>query len=90
MVRIRLRSYGPSIPIIERAKTELTALRNRRILDTVHVMFISHTVYTYTITDFGDFAAIPKPVWSVSSFVHSDIPEFGLTSSHFQEYGGEE
>ena len=78
MARIRLHSYGSSIPTIERAKTKTTVLRNRRILDTVHVMFISHTVYTYTITDFGDFAAIPKPVWSVSSFVYP-IPEFGLT-----------
>ncbi|KAI0712973.1 hypothetical protein C8T65DRAFT_739183 [Cerioporus squamosus] len=35
------------------------------ILDTVHVVFISHTVYTYTVTDFGNFAALPKPVWSI-------------------------
>ncbi|KAI0712971.1 hypothetical protein C8T65DRAFT_829169, partial [Cerioporus squamosus] len=34
------------------------------ILDTVHLAFISHTVYTYTVTDFGDFAALSKPVWS--------------------------
>ncbi|KAI0717296.1 hypothetical protein C8T65DRAFT_122098 [Cerioporus squamosus] len=35
------------------------------ILDTVHVVFTSHTVYTYTVTDFGNFAVLPKPVWSM-------------------------
>ncbi|RPD63688.1 hypothetical protein L227DRAFT_358758 [Lentinus tigrinus ALCF2SS1-6] len=35
------------------------------ILDTVHIVLISHTVYTYTIIDFGNFAALPKPVWSM-------------------------
>ncbi len=37
----------------------------RRILDTVHLVLISHAVYTYTVTDFGDFAAVSTPVWSV-------------------------
>ncbi|KAI0957935.1 hypothetical protein AcW1_006162 [Taiwanofungus camphoratus] len=35
------------------------------LLDSVHLAFITHTVYTYTITDFGDPLAITKPIWSV-------------------------
>ncbi|RDX48037.1 hypothetical protein OH76DRAFT_694526 [Lentinus brumalis] len=35
------------------------------ILDTVHLVLISHAVYTYTVTDFGDFAAVSTPVWSM-------------------------
>ncbi|TFK90378.1 hypothetical protein K466DRAFT_596979 [Polyporus arcularius HHB13444] len=35
------------------------------ILDTVHLVLISHAVYTYTVTDFGDLAAVSTPVWSM-------------------------
>lgn len=53
----------------------------------MHVVFISHTVYTYTVTDFGDFPALPKPLWSVPSSVCHVVPR-PLTPSLLQELGG--
>ncbi|KAI0746744.1 hypothetical protein C8Q80DRAFT_793006 [Daedaleopsis nitida] len=35
------------------------------ILDTLHVVLICHTVYTYAVTHFGSLAALQKPTWSV-------------------------
>ncbi|RPD79131.1 hypothetical protein L226DRAFT_241453 [Lentinus tigrinus ALCF2SS1-7] len=34
-------------------------------LDTLHLALISHTVYEYTVTDFGNFIALLEPTWSV-------------------------
>ncbi|KAG6376909.1 hypothetical protein JVT61DRAFT_940 [Boletus reticuloceps] len=37
-----------------------------RLLETVHQVFIGHTVYYYTITHFLDIAALlGKPIWSL-------------------------
>ncbi|KAL1944041.1 hypothetical protein VTO73DRAFT_3859 [Trametes versicolor] len=35
------------------------------ILDTVHLIMVTHTVYHYAITNFGDFLGVLKPTWSV-------------------------
>ncbi|KAH9896845.1 hypothetical protein C8Q73DRAFT_687432 [Cubamyces lactineus] len=34
-------------------------------LDTLHLILVSHTVYSYTITNFGNVPALLKPTWSV-------------------------
>ncbi|KAJ8487784.1 hypothetical protein ONZ51_g3979 [Trametes cubensis] len=34
-------------------------------LDTLHLLLISHTVYSYTISNFGNIPALLKPTWSV-------------------------
>ncbi|KAI0324065.1 hypothetical protein GY45DRAFT_1439311 [Cubamyces sp. BRFM 1775] len=34
-------------------------------LDTLHLFLVSHTVYSYTITNFGNIPALLKPTWSV-------------------------
>jgi hypothetical protein len=36
-----------------------------RLLDTLHLMFVTHAVYWFTITNFGDFLALEKAVWCV-------------------------
>ncbi|EMD32385.1 hypothetical protein CERSUDRAFT_27689, partial [Gelatoporia subvermispora B] len=38
---------------------------NFRILDTLHQIFASHLVYTYTVTNFGDIVALITETWSV-------------------------
>ncbi|KAI0324066.1 hypothetical protein GY45DRAFT_1289503 [Cubamyces sp. BRFM 1775] len=38
-------------------------------LDTFHLILISHTVYSYTITNFGNVPALLSPTWSVISQV---------------------
>jgi hypothetical protein len=35
------------------------------IFDTIHQMLISHTIYIYLITDFGDVASLDNIVWSL-------------------------
>lgn len=37
--------------------------RHLRILDTVHLIMVTHTVYHYAITNFGDFLGVLKPTW---------------------------
>ncbi|KAH9831930.1 uncharacterized protein C8Q71DRAFT_778659 [Rhodofomes roseus] len=39
------------------------------VLDTIHLAFIGHAVYTYVITDFGDMDAIAQPLWSITAHV---------------------
>ncbi|EPT04839.1 hypothetical protein FOMPIDRAFT_1045521 [Fomitopsis schrenkii] len=39
------------------------------VLDTIHLAFIGHAVYTYVITDFGNIQAIEKPLWSITAHV---------------------
>ena len=34
------------------------------MLDTFHLICISHTMYTYLVTNFGDLLADSKPTWS--------------------------
>ncbi|KAI0659168.1 hypothetical protein C8Q70DRAFT_155265 [Cubamyces menziesii] len=34
-------------------------------LDSLHLILVSHTVYSYTITNFGNVPALLKPTWSV-------------------------
>lgn len=36
------------------------------ILDTVHLTFITHTLYTYCVSNFGNAAALTRSIWSVS------------------------
>ncbi|KAK0202328.1 hypothetical protein DFS33DRAFT_885130 [Desarmillaria ectypa] len=35
------------------------------VFDTVHQALISHTVYTYLVTHYGDAAELQKTVWSL-------------------------
>ncbi|KAI0701745.1 hypothetical protein C8Q76DRAFT_756777 [Earliella scabrosa] len=39
------------------------------ILDTLHIVLISHTVYTYSVTHFGNQAELQKPTWSVVAHI---------------------
>ncbi|KAI0717412.1 hypothetical protein C8T65DRAFT_116374 [Cerioporus squamosus] len=34
-------------------------------LDTLHLAFVSHTVYEFCVTNFGNFIALLEPTWSV-------------------------
>ncbi|KAI0371924.1 hypothetical protein BV20DRAFT_1051116 [Pilatotrama ljubarskyi] len=34
-------------------------------LDSLHLVFVTHTVYTYAVKDFANFLALEVPVWSV-------------------------
>lgn len=34
-----------------------------RALDSLHLILVSHTVYSYTITNFGNVPALLKPTW---------------------------
>ncbi|KAI0744236.1 hypothetical protein C8Q80DRAFT_1122475 [Daedaleopsis nitida] len=40
-----------------------------RVLDTLHVVLKSHTVYTYAITNFGNILALLKPTWSLVCYI---------------------
>ncbi|RDX54474.1 hypothetical protein OH76DRAFT_1397786 [Lentinus brumalis] len=35
------------------------------VLDTLHLAFVSHTVYEYCVADFGNLIALLEPTWSV-------------------------
>ncbi|KAI0674273.1 hypothetical protein C8Q78DRAFT_1075936 [Trametes maxima] len=35
------------------------------VLDSLHLALVTHTVYLYAVTDFGNFLAIEVPTWSV-------------------------
>ncbi|KAF8963156.1 hypothetical protein BDZ97DRAFT_1920048 [Flammula alnicola] len=35
------------------------------ILDLVHLLFMTHGIYTYLISDFGDYEALTRPTWSL-------------------------
>lgn len=39
------------------------------ILDTIHLAFVTHAVYSYAILDFGDYLSISKPLWCITSHV---------------------
>lgn len=39
------------------------------LLDTLHVTLITHAMYTYLISDFGDFLEILHPVWSIMTMI---------------------
>jgi hypothetical protein len=34
-----------------------------RLLDTLHVVLVTHMLYWYTITNFGDYLVLAKTVW---------------------------
>lgn len=36
-----------------------------RLLDTLHVVLLAHFIYHYTITNFGDYAALVPNMWYV-------------------------
>ncbi|KAI0631795.1 hypothetical protein C8Q77DRAFT_159503 [Trametes polyzona] len=38
-------------------------------LDTLHILFLTFTIYRYVVVDFGDFAAILKPAWSLAAML---------------------
>lgn len=35
-----------------------------RILDTLHTILVTHMVYTYLVTNFGDYTALAGNIWS--------------------------
>ncbi|KAI0826653.1 hypothetical protein BC628DRAFT_1536642 [Trametes gibbosa] len=35
------------------------------VLDSLHLALVTHSVYTYTVTDFSNFLALQVPVWSI-------------------------
>ncbi|KAI0701758.1 hypothetical protein C8Q76DRAFT_240791 [Earliella scabrosa] len=39
------------------------------ILDSVHLGFISHAVYEYTVTNYGNLVAALRPTWSVLAHI---------------------
>ncbi|KAI0325121.1 hypothetical protein GY45DRAFT_1374985 [Cubamyces sp. BRFM 1775] len=62
----------------ERSCTDSLALKGfvtlLWVLDTLHLILVSHTVYIHTITNFGNWFVIwSKPTWSV--FVQIIIAE---------------
>lgn len=36
-----------------------------RFLDTLHMLLMSHVMYTYLITDFGNILEIAASIWSI-------------------------
>ncbi|TFY69344.1 hypothetical protein EVJ58_g473 [Rhodofomes roseus] len=45
------------------------------VLDTIHLAFIGHAVYTYVITDFGDMDAIAQPLCERESLLENSYSE---------------
>ena len=37
-----------------------------RILDTLHTAFVTHAIYHYAISNFGNVIALLKPTWYVA------------------------
>ena len=60
-------------PDISDAHLSLSTLN--RILDTLHLALISHTVYEYSVSNFGNLIALLEPTWCVYLY----NPRFYLT-----------
>ncbi|KAF8517027.1 hypothetical protein BU17DRAFT_67145 [Hysterangium stoloniferum] len=39
------------------------------LLDTFHIALITHMIYVYLVTDFGDYVALQKNIWSINLHV---------------------
>jgi hypothetical protein len=45
------------------SKLQKSSIGDIRFMDTLHVMLVGHTIYWYTITNFGDYLVLAKITW---------------------------
>lgn len=45
------------------------------VIDASHIAFLSHTVFTYLVTDFGDEIGVLRLLWSTSVSLCPYVPE---------------
>ncbi|KAH9896020.1 hypothetical protein C8Q73DRAFT_789800 [Cubamyces lactineus] len=50
------------------------------ILDTLHMLFLTITMYRYVVTDFGNIPAIVKPTWSLVAMIVVVVSPLAIAS----------